>query len=93
MMYSLVRNVVRLLLLAFVLPTLALAQNRVLFIGNSFTIGSGGGGVPGIFDRLAQAGGFADPDTVMAAVGGQDFEYHSQRPRRRAQSPRNRGRT
>lgn len=80
MMYSLVRNVVRLLLLAFVLPTLALAQNRVLFIGNSFTIGSGGGGVPGIFDRLAQAGGFADPDTVMAAVGGQDFEYHSQAP-------------
>ncbi len=54
------------------------AQNRVLFIGNSFTIGSGGGGVPGIFDRLAQAGGHPDPDTVMQAVGGRDFQYHSQ---------------
>ncbi len=52
------------------------AQNRVLFIGNSFTIGSGGGGVPGIFDRLAQAGGHADPDTVMQATGGVDFKYH-----------------
>lgn len=68
------------LLLALVVPTLTFAQNRVLFIGNSFTIGSGGGGVPGIFDRLAQAGGQADPDTVMAAVGGQDFEYHTQAP-------------
>lgn len=54
------------------------AQNRVLFIGNSFTIGSGGGGVPGIFDRLAQAGGHVDPAVVMAAVGGRDFQYHSQ---------------
>jgi hypothetical protein len=54
------------------------AQNRVLFIGNSFTIGSGGGGVPGIFDRLAQAGGQPDPLTVMSAVGGQDFQFHSQ---------------
>lgn len=61
-------------------PLASLAQNRVLFIGNSFTIGSGGGGVPGIFDRLAQAGGHANPDTVMAAVGGQDFQYHSQAP-------------
>ncbi|HOY59431.1 MAG TPA: hypothetical protein PK640_15020 [Verrucomicrobiota bacterium] len=50
----------------------------MLFIGNSFTIGSGGGGVPGIFDRLAQAGGQADPITVMRAVGGQNFQYHSQ---------------
>ncbi len=54
----------------------ASAQNRVLFIGNSFTIGSGGGGVPGIFDRLAQAGGQPDPDTVMQATGGVDFKYH-----------------
>ncbi len=54
------------------------AQHRVLFIGNSFTIGSGGGGVPGIFDRLAQAGGHPDPVTVMRAAGGQDFQYHSQ---------------
>ncbi len=56
------------------------AQHRVLFIGNSFTIGSGGsggGGVPGIFDRLAQAGGHPDPTTVMRAVGGQNFQFHS----------------
>ena len=55
----------------------ACAQHRVLFIGNSFTIGSGGGGVPGIFDRLAQAGGHPDPTTVMRAVGGQNFQFHS----------------
>ncbi len=61
-------------------PPATQAQNRVLFIGNSFTIGSGGGGVPGIFDRLAQAGGQIDPTTVMQAVGGQDFQYHSQDP-------------
>ena len=64
--------------LAFVCPPIAHAQHRVLFIGNSFTIGSGGGGVPGIFDRLAQAGGQVDPTTLMQAVGGQDFQYHSQ---------------
>jgi hypothetical protein len=58
----------------------AQGQYRVLFIGNSFTIGSGGGGVPGIFDRLAQAGGQPDPVTVMRAVGGQDFQFHSQDP-------------
>lgn len=57
------------------MPT-SVAQNRVLFIGNSFTIGNGGGGVPGIFDRLAQAGGHTDPDTVMQATGGVDFKYH-----------------
>ena len=66
-----------LLLLAGSAPGSLLAQYRVLFIGNSFTIGSGGGGVPGIFDRLAQAGGQPDPDTVMRAVGGEDFQFHS----------------
>jgi len=66
------------LLCAPLFPWAARAQHRVLFIGNSFTIGSGGGGVPGIFDRLAQAGGHPDPDTVMRAVGGTDFQYHSQ---------------
>jgi len=59
-------------------PLTVHAQYRVLFIGNSFTIGDGGGGVPGIFDRLAQAGGHADSVTVMRAVGGQDFQFHSQ---------------
>jgi len=71
--------------MAFVLsllliPSAARGQYRVLFIGNSFTIGSGGGGVPGIFDRLAQAGGHPDPTTVMAAVGGVNYQYHSQDP-------------
>jgi len=61
-------------------PISSFAQHQVLFIGNSFTIGSGGGGVPGIFDRLAQAGGHLNPNTVMAAVGGQDFQYHTQAP-------------
>lgn len=66
-------------LFLLVLPMeFAHAQHRVLFIGNSFTIGSGGGGVPGIFDRLAQAGGHPDPTTVMRAVGGQNFQFHSQ---------------
>jgi hypothetical protein len=65
------------LLLAGFAPGSLRAQHRVLFIGNSFTIGSGGGGVPGIFDRLAQAGGHPDPVTVMRAVGGEDFQFHS----------------
>ena len=55
----------------------ALAEHKVLFLGNSFTIGSGGGGVPGIFDALARAGGHADPTTVMQAVGGVDYQYHA----------------
>lgn len=66
-----------LMLFAGLAPASLQAQYRVLFIGNSFTIGSGGGGVPGIFDRLAQAGGHPDPDTVMRAVGGEDFQFHS----------------
>jgi hypothetical protein len=70
----------RLGVLLLLMPLVLHAQHRVLFIGNSFTIGAGGGGVPGIFDRLAQAGGHADPDTVMRAVGGQDFQFHSQDP-------------
>lgn len=72
------RLLLGLITLAQFTPIAAHAQNRVLFIGNSFTIGSGGGGVPGIFDRLAQAGGHADPNVVMQAVGGTDFQYHSQ---------------
>ncbi|MGK0187125.1 MAG: hypothetical protein ACI9R3_002911 [Verrucomicrobiales bacterium] len=62
------------------------AQNRVLFIGNSFTIGwSNGvtqtvGGVPVIFDALARAGENDDPDTVMSAVAGMNFEFHVDNP-------------
>ncbi len=73
-----INNLILLAALTLLLPGVGQAQNRVLFIGNSFTIGSGGGGVPGIFDRLAQAGGQPDPDTVMQAVGGVDFKYHYQ---------------
>jgi hypothetical protein len=53
------------------------AENKVLFIGNSFTYGSGGTkSVPDIFDALANAAGQEDPLTVMRAVGGKDYEYH-----------------
>ena len=51
------------------------AENQVLFIGNSFTIGSTAS-VATIFDRLAIAGGHPDPTTVMRAVGGQGYDYH-----------------
>ena len=61
-------------------PLLASAEFKVLFIGNSFTIGSGGGGVPGIFDALAQAGGQENPTVLMRAVGGEDYEFHSLDP-------------
>jgi hypothetical protein len=53
------------------------AEYKVLFIGNSYTIGSANEkSVPNIFDALARAGGHEDPTTVMRAVGGQSFEYH-----------------
>ncbi len=52
------------------------SQTRVLFLGNSFTIG-GTASVPTIFDQLAQAGGNGDPTVVMQAVGGVDYQYHA----------------
>ncbi|WP_269522208.1 DUF4886 domain-containing protein [Coraliomargarita parva] len=59
------------------LTNLASAENKVLFLGNSFTLGSGGArSVPDIFDALANAAGQEDPTTVMAAVGGKDYQYH-----------------
>jgi hypothetical protein len=58
------------------LPLTGHTQTRVLFLGNSFTIGATAP-VPTIFDRLAQAGGKGDPTTVMQAVGGTDFQYHA----------------
>ncbi|WP_309399143.1 DUF4886 domain-containing protein [Cerasicoccus maritimus] len=64
-------------LLVFALASVARAENKVLFLGNSFTIGGGGTRtVPAIFDALARAGGQEDPTTVMAAVGGKDYKYH-----------------
>jgi hypothetical protein len=55
----------------------AAAEVKVLFIGNSFTAGSGGTqSVPAIFDALANAAGQEDPTTAIRAVGGTDYEYH-----------------
>lgn len=57
------------------------AELKVLFIGNSFTYGYGSTtGVPDLFDRLARAGGQADPVTLMQAIGGADFQDHAGDP-------------
>ncbi|WP_269540602.1 Ig-like domain-containing protein [Cerasicoccus fimbriatus] len=65
------------LLVFLTLANLANAENKVLFLGNSFTHGSGGAkSVPVIFDALARGAGQEDPTTVMAAVSGKDYEYH-----------------
>jgi hypothetical protein len=58
------------------IPVTGLAELKVLFVGNSFTIGESAS-VPVIFDRLAQAGGHGDPTTVMRAVGGMDYKFHA----------------
>jgi dienelactone hydrolase len=67
------------------LPGLAGAEDRVLFIGNSFTFADGDkgvdhareiGGVPGIFRRLAEAGGQGSPIVEMQAAGGKDYRFH-----------------
>ena len=56
----------------------SVAENKVLFIGNSFTYGEGSTtGVPDLFDRLARAGGQDDPVTLMQAIGGADFQQHA----------------
>lgn len=64
------------LCLLMTLPAVGMAELKVLFIGNSFTIGDSAS-VAAIFDRLSQAGGHGDPTTVMRAVGGMDFQFHS----------------
>ncbi|MGV3530969.1 MAG: DUF4886 domain-containing protein [Chthoniobacteraceae bacterium] len=58
------------------LLAIAGAETKVLFIGNSFTMG-GTASVPVIFDRLAQASGIEDPTIVMRGVGGTDFQFHN----------------
>ncbi len=66
-----------LLLTSLLVTHSALAENKVLFIGNSYTFGSGGTqSVADIFDTLAIAGGHEDPTTVMRAVGGKDYKFH-----------------
>lgn len=49
---------------------------RILFIGNSFTLG---GPIPTLVDQLANDAGWPDPEVVMAAVGGESLEGHSGR--------------
>lgn len=46
---------------------------RILFIGNSFTLG---GPVPTIVDQLANDAGWPDPHVEMRAVGGETLEGH-----------------
>lgn len=61
----------------FAFPTALQAEDKVLFLGNSFTYGDGGtSSVATIFDRLAIAGGHEDPTVEMRAVGGQNFQFH-----------------
>jgi len=70
------------MLLTAVLLTVspATAQNRVLFIGNSYTMAVSWGGtvsVATMFDALAQAGGHPDPEVTLRGQPGEDFEYHA----------------
>lgn len=57
---------------------------KVLFIGNSFTMGTGdretvaGGGVPGIVANLAEAAGLPAPLLEMSARGGFSLGQHLQ---------------
>jgi hypothetical protein len=69
-------RVLRWVFATLLLTIAALPAASVLFIGNSFTIGDTAS-VPAIFDRLAQAGGQGDPDLVMRAVGGMDYQFHA----------------
>lgn len=77
------------LLVALACGSSAPAQN-VLFVGNSFTHGSnaynaaavtdlngtGMGGVPGIFKKLADEGGYPTVTVSIEAVSGQTLQYH-----------------
>ena len=55
----------------------ARAEDKILFIGNSFTFAAGGtASVPVIFDRLAIAGGQPASTTVMRAVSGENYQFH-----------------
>ena len=56
----------------------ACAEDKILFVGNSFTYALGGtASVPDIFERLAIAGGHPDPTTVMRAVSGVNYQFHA----------------
>jgi hypothetical protein len=65
------------LLLLLVSICSAYAENKVLFIGNSYTFGAGGTqSVPKIFDALAVAGGQEAPLVEMCTTGGTDYKFH-----------------
>lgn len=71
----------RLLLTLALIGTVALEGAdeglKVLFIGNSFTIASGGNNtVPGQFDHLARTLGEVDPLVQMRATGGYTYQQH-----------------
>ena len=67
--------------LALWAPNAARAEQKVLFIGNSYTYGDHGTtSVAKMFDQLAQAGGHGDPTTDMSAVGGVNFKFHDSHP-------------
>lgn len=72
---SFFRTFTALALLAICSP--ARAEDKILFVGNSFTYAAGGtASVPLIFERLAIAGGHPDPTTVMRAVSGVNYQFH-----------------
>ncbi len=87
-----VRLVSLLIALAVAPPAFA---TKILFVGNSFTHGgtpynaanitdlngTGHGGVPGIFKKLADEGGFAAVDVSIEAVSGQTLQYHFENKR------------
>lgn len=64
------------MLLAFLMSTgraVAAPAVNVLFYGNSFMNNVG---VPGMFQKVALAGGQTQPNIVNASVNSQDLEYH-----------------
>ncbi len=73
-------------LIVMSLPSFSLAEDNILFIGNSYTYGDSdpgmntekSGGVPGIFSALARAGGQGNPVVIMRTAGGEDFKFHCQ---------------
>lgn len=76
--------------LALLIAALPAAALDILFIGNSFTHagnaynstaitdlnGSGHGGVPGIFRKLADEAGHTEIEVFIEAVGGQTLAFH-----------------
>ena len=77
--FGMIRHCGQISLAAWIMAAAGAAgENKVLFIGNSFTYGYGSTtDVPDMFDRLARAGGHDDPVTLMQAIGGADFQEHA----------------